>query len=366
MAMSAREREAARFRARMIARENAAIRFMELQWRNSAKRLQTDIQRMTDKIDKARKAGERVNPDWLRRQTEYKRLLTQLEREANQYGARIVPRLQGDIDYGAKLGIQQMSAMHELTFTNPALSVASLDQMGISEPVREALTFRALPSEAMQGIAARITPRTPTGKILGRLGREAAKEARNVLIDGVTRGRNIKVIARELEKVANLPKSRAMTITRTEVFGAYTDAMHEQMKQDSALGDEWVWIAQLGSACGGCLAMHGTTHSVDTFMKKHPNCHCEPQQVPKTWAQLGFPKEMDQQFPPEIDPEQMRQDALGEIRGKSVGELQSRFGVEKGRLLHSGEVKLDQLARVTESKIWGGATVETPLKYLTK
>jgi len=363
---SVREQEAAKFRAQMIARENAAIRFMEAQWRNSAKRIQADIDKIVAKIDKARRNGERVNPDWLRRQAEYKRLQQQLIREANQYSARVAAQLKVDIRFGAEKGIQQMSAMHELTFTNPQLSVASLDAMGISEPVREALTFRALPSEAIRDIAARVTPRSPAGKILGKLGREAAKESRKVLIDGVTRGRNVKVIARELEKVANLPKSRAMTIARTEIFGAYTDAMHEQMKQDRAVGDEWVWVCQLGSACGGCLAMHGQTISVDSFMKKHPNCHCEPMQVPKSWSALGFPPEMDRKFPPTIDPDKMKQDALAEIRGKSVSQLQERFGVGKGALLHSGEVKLSQLATVTENKIWGGATVETPLKYLVK
>lgn len=363
MSTSTRLRKANEFRDAVIAREDKAIRFLEQQWRVSLLRLNRDIDRMTRKIDAARLAGEKVNPDWLRRQAEFKRLQSNIVNEANVYSGKAADRLSKDCYWAANHGADKTQSMTGLRFTDPSNSIPALDQFGVSQPIRTLVSFDTLPTEEILSIAGRVTPRSPAGKILGKLGREAAKASRNVLVNGITRGDNVRVIGRELAKAANIPAWRAQRIARTEIFGAYTDASERQMRESKVV-ESWVWTCQLATACGACLAMHGQVFDVKQSMKKHPNCHCDCIPVPKSFSDLGLPPFLDDLYPDTFQPEEMQRQALSQIEGKSVAELSDRFGPGKGKLLASGEVKLDQLATVTKNKIWGGATVETPLGKL--
>jgi len=347
-----RFRKMQQFRLAMIRREAQAVAFMERQWQFSITRLNKDIDSITLKIEQARRVGENVNPDWIRRQREYKRYQEQLIKEANRYSELVANRLARDVADAAARGARDTYAATQLSF---------------AQPVRGLVTFGQLPERTILTIAGRVKPGTPTGRIIGSFGRDAARASRQVLIDGITRGRNVRVIARELKDAAGIPSRRAKTIARTEIFGAYRDSAVLQMQENKEILKGWIWFAQTNTACGGCLSRHGEViKDVNTFMGAHVNCRCAPVPNPKTFAELGLDPSLDKLYPDPFSPDAMRADAQAQIDNATGDELSKRFGKGKAELLQSGQIELSDLGRQTNSKVWGEATVETPLRELIK
>ncbi len=175
--------------------------------------------------------------------------------------------------------------------------------------------------------------------------------------------KNVRVIASQLRKAADIPGHKALTIARTEIFGAYRDSHHASIDENKSVLEGWIWMCQIGTACGGCLARHGEVLPTDARITPHPNCHCEPIPKPKSWKDMGFPDEWDTLYPDPMSPAQMRTDALNELKAPKK-ELVTRFGKGKADLIVNNKVKLSQFQKQTHSKIWGEATVETPLKEM--
>jgi hypothetical protein len=107
------------------------------------------------------------------------------------------------------------------------------------------------------------------------------------LVDGLTKGDNPRVIARELVKAVNVSKARAMTIARTEIVRTHAEG---QLQAFVSLGvtevgvmAEWhtsgLGITKLGnpSPCRLCQPMSGVVMTVAEatgLIPRHPNCLC--------------------------------------------------------------------------------------------
>lgn len=343
-----RFRVAQQYRAQVIARENEAVQFLARSWEKSMRAISVDIDKVTRKIEDARKNGKVINRDWLRRQSEYRQMQSQIISMARKYSNEVADKLREETEWSARKGAHDADKVTQLAFdTN----------------IRSAVNFTVLPEETILSVAARVAPGSPMENLLKKIGPDTATKAQQILVDGLVRGRNVRVIGRELRDASGIPGSRAMTIARTEIFGAYRDSHHEHMQANADILQGWVWMAQLGTACGGCLAKHGEVHTLEVFLEAHPNCACEPIAVPKTFAAMGLPSFLDDKYPDPFDPDVMKRDALKEL-DVSQKELAKRFGPGKAAGLKSGKIKLPQLAKRVENDIWGASITETPLKEL--
>jgi hypothetical protein len=335
----------------MIARNGASIRFMEERWRHSLGRIETSIGRLTERIEKARREGTRVNPDWLRRQRAYRDLQSQVLREAERYSSTVSQRLRTDVSAAALSGADDAHTLLQLSFDSR---------------IRQQVTFNRLNPATLRQISGRIAPGTPLNRLLARIGQDTVTKTADVLTDGIIRGRNVRVIGRELARAAELPRNRAMTIARTEIFGAYRDAHHEHFKANDDVCEGWIWYAQVESACGGCLGKHGDViDDLDDFMPSHPNCQCEPMPKVKSFEDMGFDPALDDMMTDQMRPDLLKAQANQQISGASQEQLRERFGKGKGDLLHSGAIDISDMPKRVPNQTWGDAIIEKPLRELT-
>lgn len=108
------------------------------------------------------------------------------------------------------------------------------------------------------------------------VGDSAAQYARDVLVNGLGRGRALRSVAAELEQgIRGMTASRALTIARTETLRAHREAHFQSYKANAALVRSWIWTAAVANAerppCAACFAQHGTEHPIDERMETHPN-----------------------------------------------------------------------------------------------
>jgi SPP1 gp7 family putative phage head morphogenesis protein len=100
--------------------------------------------------------------------------------------------------------------------------------------------------------------------------RAAAKDA---LAEGFAEGLGTRQIASKLKAAADIPFSRALTISRTETNEAYRAATREYYS-DSGI-KKYVWMAVLDArTCMICWFLHGKIFSSNRKVFSHPNCRC--------------------------------------------------------------------------------------------
>ena len=149
----------------------------------------------------------------------------------------------------------------------------------------------ALPNTALVGLVGRLQDGSPLRALLDELGPDAAKQVERALIAGVGRGIGPREVVREVRTALGGNMSRALTISRTEVVGAYRRASAEQAQARRDLLAGWTWLASVDSTdapCVVCLAMHGTWHTMNETLDSHPNCRCSAAYLPvDSMADLG-------------------------------------------------------------------------------
>lgn len=111
-----------------------------------------------------------------------------------------------------------------------------------------------------------------------------AQQMARVILDGQDRGLTPKQVARELRKVVDMSKTRAVRVARTEMVRAYNEGVLDGLK---ALGDTEVtpmveWTTS-GAPCPRCGDMDGQRFTIDDargVLPLHPNCLCAWSEVP--------------------------------------------------------------------------------------
>ena len=107
--------------------------------------------------------------------------------------------------------------------------------------------------------------------IPGTVGDAVAERLTTALLTG----QNPRAAARSVMATgAELTRSRADTIARTELLRAQREATRSRLEDAPGI-DEWVWLSAADSrTCAVCWAMHGTRHPVTETLDGHPNCRC--------------------------------------------------------------------------------------------
>jgi SPP1 gp7 family putative phage head morphogenesis protein len=102
----------------------------------------------------------------------------------------------------------------------------------------------------------------------------------HTLVDGLTKGDNPRVIARELAKNVNISKTRAVVIARTEVIRTHAegqlDAFQRMGVTHVGVMAEWL-TAEDERVCPKCKSLDGVVLKVEEasgLLPRHPNCRC--------------------------------------------------------------------------------------------
>jgi len=109
---------------------------------------------------------------------------------------------------------------------------------------------------------------------------QMAARISHTLVDGLTKGDNPRVIARELAKQVDVSKSRAQTIARTEIIRVHAegqlDAFERMGVTELGVMAEWS-TAEDARVCKLCRPLDGVVLKVEEahgLLPRHVNCRC--------------------------------------------------------------------------------------------
>ena len=206
------------------------------------------------------------------------------------------------------------------------------------------ITFARLPTEAISELVGVMQNGSPLNKVLDKLGAEAARDIREALIAGLGSGHGVAKIAREIRDAIDVPRWKALQISRTEILRSYRQSTLATYAQNSDVLDGWIWTASLGSGrtCAACISLHGTFFPLSkTFFPAHVSCRC---------TSIPSIKGSDQKITPgavafaAYSPE-LQQEILGPSRYE----------------MYAQGTPLDDFVILTRDKDWGGAYQVRPL-----
>jgi SPP1 gp7 family putative phage head morphogenesis protein len=249
----------------------------------------------------------------------------------------------------------EMRRAYELGLESAETLVGPLD------PRLSASSFAAVPRGGYERWLAASREGSPIASLIESFrtetGASAAQYARDVLLNGLARGRNLAGVAAELEQgIRGMTRSRALTIARTETMRAHREGHFQSYRANAKVVEGWVWRAAVGNAdpppCAACFAMHGTEHSLDERMETHPNCRCR--MIPKRAPFRGIE--------PTGPATRIRsgEDVFAELPAR----LQARIlGPGKFRAYRDGNLRFDALGAY-RSGPWGRTLGVRPMRSL--
>ncbi len=115
--------------------------------------------------------------------------------------------------------------------------------------------------------------------LLGTMDDATAAKVVKTLHAALASGSHPDVAARMLTDATGMARNRALTVSRTELIGAYRSASLAQYRASSDIVRGWTWIAAKDArTCAFCASMDGTEHTLgeDLNAMTHPNCRCCP------------------------------------------------------------------------------------------
>ena len=244
-------------------------------------RLRRDQDALARRVEALQAQGIEPSRNMVRRQREYVRLIAETQRQMQNYAAIIEDTTAWGRMSGAQLAMDLSYKMTE----------AMLD--GYPPDIRAQLmgTWQRLPTEAITAMVGALEADSPlVTQVLADFGLEAAKGIGNLLVELLGAGKNPRVVAREMAKAWGVPLTRALTISRTEMLRAHRSATMASYRANEHVVRGWIWHAFLEDdrTCVGCIAMHGTEHSLAEELDDHPNGRCAAIPVTPTWEEMRF------------------------------------------------------------------------------
>lgn len=329
------EQELARQRARLHAIEQQRVAEIVRSYQQVATRLAADLKLLVDVIDRATQGGVEVRPGWLFAQHRYQQLITDLADHTDRFLADAAIVVTGG---------------QRTTVTEALEDGKRLARLALGPAPRDVLlsvtgAWDRMPTAALDTFIGRATDGSAIGDVLAELSPLAPRKVKDTLAYGVAAGKNPRVIAREVQAVAQVTRQRALVVARTEMVQAHRQATTETWKQ-TGIVQTWTWrCARDRRTCAACWAMDGSEHPIAEQMGSHPQCRCS--RIPRTrsWSELGFPGVPDRR--PVLPAASEAFAALPEADRLAV------LGRAKLDAYNAGDLTLADLVRPTHSERWG-------------
>lgn len=300
--------------------------------------------------------------------------LQSLQKETNDivYKATksIITNIENDQSFSVARA-QQNTKQLVFDFYNESQSINAAQTISIMT------SWKILPKEALSDLVGFMSSGKPLHQMLIAISEGTAEAVSKALFNGLSLGKNPRLVAREAAQVTNLSLNRLMTITRTEMLRAYRESsrrayvanefkstdnknnkLHKglsgnlvQEEQTTGFIKGWIWHCALDSrCCATCIAMHGTTHKPDEVLNGHPNCRCAMVPLTATWEELGFSN--------------IQENKLNITSGEEWFKQQSEnfklntLGTAKYHLYNGNRVALKDFVEIKNNPIWGSMRVE--------
>lgn len=291
-----------------------------------------------------------IPPSWILQQERYTRLQSELRGLvvdlSDELGQAVPPAMRKAYE----LGIQSAEAM--VGPVDPRVVPQSYASVP-DDTIRRFLAFSSTDADRLGG--------SPLAALLDtfrtEVGENAAGYARDVLVNGLARGRALRSVASELEQgIRGMTASRALTIARTETLRAHREGHFQSYRRNPELVRSWIWTAAVANVdrppCAACFSQHGTEHPIDERMETHPNCRCRmvPRRLPFRGVEPTGPAT-------KIRPG-------SEVFAELPSRVQRRIlGPARFRAYSAGQLPLFRAGSYTEG-LWGRTLRVTPLRNL--
>jgi len=253
---------ATQFKDDLIANERRASARIVDSYGRAFDKMKDNIRVLTEKIERARAAGQYISPSWA---FQIDRYLT-LQRQITSEVTRIAGTVEQTITTNQTAAVQQAVA-----------NTGTLIEMG-AQSTGVSVSFSQLPTAATESIVGFLSDGSPLKGLLDKLPGMAGQAVAEALTDGITRGLGATKIASNIRNALGGNMTRAMTIARTETMRAYREATSRTFNQNRDILVGWVWVASFSRrTCASCLALAGSVHRLDERMESHPRCRCVAQ-----------------------------------------------------------------------------------------
>lgn len=260
----------AKYRAQLLAHEAQTERQLEAWYKHVLATIQPRLDALYKQIGAMQQSGEKIPPSWLyekNRLGSIKQLIASHIGTFAYNAGQVVLNLQ---HIGAALG--QQSASEQLEATVPA----GIDyQFGV--PSLKAIT----------DMVGTLQDGSPLADLFATFGEQAAKDVQSALVTGLTLGDNPRKVAKDVEQALDVPRSRALTIARTEGMRNYRSANISTYQENSDVVDSMIRVADLSArSCAACIALNGTEYGLYDDPDFHVNDRCVLVPKTKSWADI--------------------------------------------------------------------------------
>lgn len=333
------------FRKALLTREDDALADLSEVFLRSYANISAQLTELQKTVAARKKQKLPITEGWLAKEQRFIDLITQVTTELSAFAIYADTH----ISEGQRIAISDAQAN--------ASELIKLAQGPIPGGTPIPATFTRFNPIATFDLIGKLSEGSPLRDLLKTVAPQGVTNARQVLVESLVKGDNPNVTARALREELNVSLTRAATIARTEILGAYRQASIDTYRANNDVVKGWVWEADFSSrTCAMCLAMSGTFHELDEPFASHPNCRCTPVPVTKTWEELGFQGIADTR--PVL--------TTGvEWFDKQTDNVKlAILGKEKLELYKAGKLDLKDLIGEREDSKWGLTRYEKSLKQV--
>lgn len=328
------------FRKELLAGEREAQTRILIAHGQSWDRIETELRQLLEKIREGRKVGK-VRRSWIRQHDRLRELREQLAREIGQFE---------EISERVILNGQREAVRNAIRHSR------ELAVNGVAEANRVVIasSWESVPVAALEHLVGFLGDGSPLRSVLKQLTPEAQERIEESLITGLARGKNPRVIAREIRDDLDGNKVRAQTIARTEILRSYREASRANYKANDDVVVGVIRIETLDSrTCPLCWALHGEKRTLDEPFATHPNCRGTDIPVLDPELGLSIPQ-------PDIKTGEERFAALSPDEQKEI------LGPSKFALYQGGQIELKDLVGRRDDPKWGPVIYEKSLSDLPR
>lgn len=332
------------YRDQLAAHEAKAERAIESAYRHTLKTIEPALDRLYTQMVDAMAEGDKIPATWLYEAQRLENLKKTIEQQMGQFGSFTQAQVAASQHYAVVLGEK-----------------AATDLLQATVPAGIQYAFGVPSRQAIANMVGALQDGSPLADLFAGFGGDAAQKAGDALVQGIILGNNPRVVARDVQDALDVSRSRALTISRTEMLGSYRDANLETYRANSDVVQKWRWTASPGArTCAMCLAMDGQEFDISVDFESHANCRCVPLPVTNSWADIlagtgvdtSDLEDMSLDMPPASDWfDQQNESIQRQILGNA-----------KYNAYQDGAITLDDLVGQSYSPDWGGSRYEKSLK----
>lgn len=333
--------------AALEAREAGALTRMVDSYAEIANALAAQAEGAWLSIERKRAAGEPVSPSALFQEARIRALLQQAQQQFAEWSDAALAETESLRTSAVRIAGDAVRSELSYLTTPPGDSSSVIG------------AFDILPVDAINELLAALSPGSPVATLFAHLPAGISTEIRKALTVGLAAGENPRAVGRRMTKASAGGLTNGVRIARTEMMRAYRAAHQANYQRNSDVVQGWIWLSARNSrACAGCLAMHGTFHTLEETLDDHPNGRCTPLPVTKTWAELGYGDRGWQETRVGTDDVERGEDWFAR---QDAATWESVLGKAGAEAYAAGRVRLVDFAGIQKSPTWGNSIYQRSL-----